>query len=67
MQAAETAREAGVKHLVLSHLVPGPSNMLVRRMFLDGVDDAYDGEVTIGEDGAEFILPPAEGTPAPTH
>ncbi len=60
VQAAETAREAGVKQLVLSHLVPGPSNMLVRRMFLDGVGDAYDGEVTIGEDGAEFILPPAD-------
>jgi ribonuclease Z len=61
VQAAESAREAGAKHLILTHLVPGPSNVLVRRMFLEGVDDAYDGEVTLGEDGAEFTLPPAAG------
>jgi ribonuclease Z len=61
VQAAESAREAGAKHLVLTHLVPAPSNFLVRRMFLAGVSDAYGGEVTLGEDGATFVLPPADG------
>jgi len=57
-EAAEVAREAGVAHLVLTHLVPAPPNALARRMFLAGVADAYDGEVTLGEDGMRFSLPP---------
>lgn len=57
VEAAETAREAGVAHLVLTHLVPGPPNAIARRMFLDGVAGAYDGEVTLGEDGMRFVLP----------
>lgn len=58
VEAAETAREAGVPHLVLTHLVPAPPNALARRMFLAGVTDVYDGEVTLGEDGMRFALPP---------
>ncbi|HEY8494366.1 MAG TPA: MBL fold metallo-hydrolase, partial [Myxococcota bacterium] len=58
VEAAELAREAGVAHLVLTHLVPAPPNALARRMFLAGVADAYDGEVTLGADGMRFSLPP---------
>lgn len=58
VEAAEVAREAGVAHLVLTHLVPAPPNALARRLFLAGVADAYDGEVTLGEDGMRFSLPP---------
>ncbi len=58
VEAAEVARDAGVGHLVLTHLVPGPSNFLTRRMFLRGVADTYHGEVTLGEDGDEFVLAP---------
>lgn len=58
VEAAEVARQAGVPHLVLTHLVPAPPNALARRMFLAGVGDAYDGEVTLGEDGMRFSLPP---------
>jgi ribonuclease Z len=58
VEAAETAREAGVAHLVLTHLVPAPPNALARRIFLEGVAEAYDGEVTLGEDGMRFALPP---------
>lgn len=54
-EAVAVAEEAGVPHLVLTHLVPGPSNILVRRLFLDGV--AFDGELTLGTDGMEFVLP----------
>ena len=57
-EAAEIAREAGVKHLVLSHLVPGPTNALGRRLFLDGAGDLYEGEITLGEDGMRFALAP---------
>jgi ribonuclease Z len=58
VEAAEIAREAGVAHLVLTHLVPAPSNALARRLFLAGVADAFEGEVTLGEDGMRFALPP---------
>ena len=57
-EAAEVAREAGVKHLVLSHLVPGPTGALARRLFLDGAGDAFEGEITPGEDGMRFSLAP---------
>jgi ribonuclease Z len=59
VEAAEIARDAGVHHLVLTHLVPAPTNFLTRRMFMRGVSDVFSGEVTLGEDGAEFRLAPA--------
>lgn len=59
-EAAALAQEAGVKHLVLTHLVPGPYNFLARRMFMSGVSEAYKGEVTLGEDGLRFELAPAD-------
>jgi ribonuclease Z len=57
VEAAQEARDAGVPHLVLTHLVPAPSNFLARREFLSGVADVYDGEVTLGSDGLVFTLP----------
>jgi ribonuclease Z len=58
VEAAEVARDAGVTTLVFSHVVPGPRNALMRRMFLSGVDDVFTGEVVLGEDGMRFSLPP---------
>jgi ribonuclease Z len=58
-EAAEVAREAGVKQLVLSHLVPGPTNALAKRLFLDGAGAVFPGEITLGEDGMRFALAPA--------
>jgi ribonuclease Z len=55
-EAAEVARDAGVAHLVLTHLVPAPPNRIARRLFLEGVADVYTGEVTLGEDGMRFVL-----------
>jgi ribonuclease Z len=60
-EAAEVAREAGVAHLVLTHLVPGPSNALARRLFLDGAGEVFEGEITLGEDGMSFTLQPDSG------
>jgi ribonuclease Z len=56
-EAVEIARNAGVDHLVLTHLVPGPPNALARRMFLAGIPSDYAGEITLGEDGMTFHLP----------
>ncbi len=58
VQAAEIAKRAGVGLLVLHHLVPPPQNALVRRLFLRGVAEAWQGEVVLGEDGLHFALPP---------
>jgi ribonuclease Z len=57
-EAGEVAQEAGVKHLVLSHMVPAPNNFVMERVFTNGVKEAYSGEVTLGEDGMRFSLPP---------
>jgi ribonuclease Z len=57
-EAAEIARDAGVKHLVLSHLVPAPTNALAERLFLDGAGEVFEGEITLGEDGMRFMLSP---------
>jgi ribonuclease Z len=57
-EAAEVARDAGAKTLVLTHLVPGPRNFLMRRMFLSGSDGIFSGEIVLGEDGQRFTLPP---------
>lgn len=57
VEAAESAKEAGVRMLVLTHLVPPPSNVVIRRVFMEGVSDAWDGEVVMGEDGMHFTLP----------
>jgi ribonuclease Z len=55
------AQEAGVKHLVLTHLVPPPRNAILRRSFEKGVAESYTGEITVGEDGMRFALSPAAG------
>jgi ribonuclease Z len=59
VEAAEVAKAAGVKHLVLTHLVPGPTNFLARRLFTRGMADHFDGTITLGEDGMELTLTPA--------
>ena len=58
VEAAELAREAGVRVLVLHHVVPPLPNALARRMFLRGVGEAWDGEVVLGADGMHFTLAP---------
>lgn len=57
-EVGEVARDAGVAHLVMTHLVPPPSNALIQRGFNRGARQAFDGEVTIGEDGMRFAFAP---------
>lgn len=56
-EAAEVARDAGVPRLVFSHVIPGPTNFIARRIFLVGVSDIFPGEVILGEDTMRFRLP----------
>jgi len=56
IQAAEIAQKAGVKKLVFYHVTPPLSNFILKRRYLKGVKDAYNGDVEIGEDGMTFKL-----------
>ncbi len=55
--AAKSAQAAGVKRLVLSHLVPPIPSDFFYPAFLGDAGDLFDGEVTVGEDGMIFVLP----------
>jgi ribonuclease Z len=56
-QAADIARKAGVRMLALTHVVPPPQNALVKRIFLQGVDQSGI-QFVLGDDGTHFALPP---------
>lgn len=57
VQAAEVAREAGVGHLLLYHIVPPLPLAPLEEIFLEGVADAWDGPFTLGRDGTRVLLP----------
>ncbi len=56
--AAKSAQVAGVERLVLSHLVPPIPNAFFYPAFLGDAAEHFDGEITVGEDGMVFSLPP---------
>jgi ribonuclease Z len=60
-QAADAARLAGVKALVLNHIVPPMPMRFAYPAFLGGAHKHYAGPITVGEDGMMFSLP-AGGT-----
>jgi ribonuclease Z len=55
-QAADSAREAGVKQLVLSHIVPPLPSKFFYPAFLGDAAKHFDGPITVGEDGMMFSL-----------
>ena len=59
VEAAETAAAVGAGHLLYYHVVPPTPIPGLASVFLDGVAAAYDGPVTLGEDGAAISLPAA--------
>ena len=56
LEAAKAANEANVNHLVLYHLIPAPSNLILKNMFIRGMNDVRK-EWTLSEDGTMVILP----------
>ena len=57
VQAAEIAQAAGARHLLFYHIVPPLRVPGLEQAFLEGVSDAYKGEVTLGRDGTRISLP----------
>jgi ribonuclease Z len=48
---AKLAQEAGVKHLVLSHILPPiPDEGPMVDMFTAGLDATFSGQITVGKD-----------------
>lgn len=57
IEAAEIARDAGVKHLLLYHLVPAMPIALLENVFIAGIDKIWSGGFTLGTDGTLISLP----------
>lgn len=56
-EAARTAREAGVKALVLYHLVPAPPAKLIEPLFLGDAPKQFSGTLRLAQDGMMISLP----------
>lgn len=54
--AAEIAQAAGVRQLVLSHIVPSLPSGTFNATFLGVAPNRFDGPITVGEDGMIFSL-----------
>jgi ribonuclease BN (tRNA processing enzyme) len=52
--AGRVAREAGVKMLVLSHLVPADDPEISEQMWIDAARKHFDGEIVVGKDLLEI-------------
>jgi ribonuclease Z len=54
--AAELAKEAHVKKLVLVHITPPLPNENAEKVYLQGLNEVFDGEIVLGEDHMKFRL-----------
>ena len=57
VEAAESARLAGVGHLLFNHIVPPLLLPPMVELFVEGVDEVYSGPVTVGRDGMLVQMP----------
>jgi ribonuclease Z len=60
-QAAETARDAGVRYLLLNHIAPGLPLFGMDQAFLGNAARIFRGPVRVGQDG-DFVSLPAGST-----
>jgi ribonuclease Z len=57
IEAAQVAAAANARHLMYYHIVPALPAPGMEALFLKGTDDAYQGPITLGEDGSVISLP----------
>jgi ribonuclease Z len=55
--AADIAKAAGVRELVLSHIVPPVPSRFFYPALLGGAPRRFGGPITVGEDGMLFVMP----------
>ena len=58
LEAATVAKEAKVQKLVLNHIIPPLPNVITEKIFVLGMDDIFDGEIILAEDGMRLQMPP---------
>lgn len=57
LDVAKTAVEAKAKTLVLTHLIPPiPANKFVESLYVEGMNDIYDGDIIVARDGMRLTL-----------
>lgn len=57
LDLAEIAQNTRARHLVLTHLIPPvPNIMPARRAFTQGMDERYEGPITVAYDGMVIVL-----------
>ncbi|MCR8634546.1 MBL fold metallo-hydrolase [Paenibacillus radicis (ex Xue et al. 2023)] len=57
LEAAEIARAANVKHLVLTHHIPAPQETEeAEAAYIEGMNEIYSGKITMARDLMEFDL-----------
>ena len=57
VEAAQSAAATNAKHLLYTHVAPALPFSFMNEVFKRGVDQVYDGPVTVGEDGTLASLP----------
>ena len=62
LELARMAQRAGVKRLVLTHLVPAiPTTAEAKRSFTEGMPELFKGSLTVADDGDQIIVKPGAG------
>jgi ribonuclease Z len=57
IEVAEVAQAAGARHLLYYHIVPPMPIPGLASVFLEGVQERFDGPITLGRDGTMISLP----------
>ncbi len=59
LELAKMAQRAGVKRLIVTHLVPAiPTAKDAKQAFIKGMDESYKGPITVADDGDHIIVKP---------
>ena len=57
-EAAELAKEANVKKLVIVHITPPLPNENAEKLYIENIKDIFEGEMVLGKDCMKFRLEP---------
>jgi ribonuclease Z len=57
-EAAELAKKANVKKLVITHITPPLPNENAEKLYIKNIKDVFEGEIVLGKDCMKFRLEP---------